>query len=410
MAASPNNPFRPGAGQKPVYLAGRTKETDHLQGILAQKPVLKNLIVTGLRGVGKTVLLEEFKSIAQSQGWLWVGNDLSESASLTERRIAERLVADLSAILAPIFVSRQMVRPIGFHKPMEEHSRPLAFDDLWRVYEATQGLTQDKIKAVMQKTREMVAASDKHKGIIFAYDEAQNLSDHAKQHEYPLSTMLDVFASLQRDHSLPPVIIILTGLPTLFPRLNEARTYTERMFEVMSLGRLDEAASRKAIVKPIEIEKSPLTFSDEAVSDIVRISGGYPYFIQYICKESFDVWLNAQTQKEIPVVDESQILNKLDRDFFSSRWDRATDRQRDFMIAISQVSTKDGRFTPQSIVEYSNSQKSIVKKGFSSVHASQVLKSLIEKGFAYRDGHGKYLFAVPMMGDFIRRQLNREDA
>ena len=79
-ATLPQNPFRPGTGQKPVYLAGRTKEQDSFTKMLWQSPILQNVIVTGLRGVGKTVLLETLKPIAQSEKWLWTGNDLSEFA------------------------------------------------------------------------------------------------------------------------------------------------------------------------------------------------------------------------------------------------------------------------------------------------------------------------------------------
>lgn len=92
----PKNPFRPGNGQKPVYLAGRDKEQSQFKTMVLDTTVSQNLIVTGLRGVGKTVLLDELKPIAQANGWLWTGNDLSESTSLTEDRIARRIVVDLS--------------------------------------------------------------------------------------------------------------------------------------------------------------------------------------------------------------------------------------------------------------------------------------------------------------------------
>src|SRR4051812_33966074 len=93
----PNNPFRPGAGQRPVYLAGRTKEQDQFKRMLEQSPVMQNTILTGLRG--KTVLLEVLKPLGQAHHWIWTGNDLSESASLTEERVAQRLVVDLSTLL-----------------------------------------------------------------------------------------------------------------------------------------------------------------------------------------------------------------------------------------------------------------------------------------------------------------------
>ena len=85
----PINPFRPGNGQRPLYLAGRTHEHDQFAKMVKEETVAQNAILTGLRGTGKTVLLEELKPIAQAQRWLWAGNDLSESASLTEDRFAQ---------------------------------------------------------------------------------------------------------------------------------------------------------------------------------------------------------------------------------------------------------------------------------------------------------------------------------
>src|SRR5271169_1056466 len=97
------NPFRPGAGHRPPYLAGRKNEVDEFRRLLGQTVILENMVLTGLRGVGKTVLLEEFKPFAIQAGWLWVGADLSEAASVTDERIVLRLLADL-AVATTTFV------------------------------------------------------------------------------------------------------------------------------------------------------------------------------------------------------------------------------------------------------------------------------------------------------------------
>src|ERR1700728_33171 len=145
--AVPHNPFRPGNGQKPVYLAGRTKEQDSFTQMVKES-LPQNAIITGLRGVGKTVLLEELKPIAQSNGWLWTGNDLSESASLTEDRIARRIVLDLSTLLAPLVIQQESKAPFGFGNASVT-TRQISFDDLWKIYESSAGLTDDKLKAVL---------------------------------------------------------------------------------------------------------------------------------------------------------------------------------------------------------------------------------------------------------------------
>src|ERR1700733_8742969 len=92
------NPFRPGAGHMPPYLAGRDNETQQFLKLLEQKTILSNMVLTGLRGVGKTVLLDTFKPLALQRKWLWVGTDLSEAASICEESVAQRLLTDLSVV------------------------------------------------------------------------------------------------------------------------------------------------------------------------------------------------------------------------------------------------------------------------------------------------------------------------
>jgi hypothetical protein len=394
------NPFRPGAGQPPVYLAGRSTEESQFDRMLAQSPVLRNTIITGLRGVGKTVLLTTLKPKAQSAGWLWTGTDLTESVSLSEERICRRLVTDLSVLLRPILVKTSETLPFGFNREVQRQQMPVGFDDLWRIFQETPGLNEDKIKAVLLSVRNMLVGTGV-KGIVFAYDEAQNLSDKAKDKEFPLSILLDTFAAIQRDHHEVQFLLVLTGLPTLFPRLNEARTYSERMFDVMQLDKLSLEDSRDAITKPIEITGSALSFAPDTVDDIAAMSGGYPYFIQYICKEVFDAWITQKEAGEIPIIAREEILSKLDQDFFAARWDRATDRQQEFMKVIATLDTGDTEFTTQEIVAAS---KEVLTKGFSPSHATQMLSALFEKGLVYRNKHGKYSFAVPLMSAFILRQ------
>ena len=104
------NPFRPGAGHPPPYLAGRDDEKKEFLKFLEQRTVMTNVVLTGLRGVGKTVLLETFKPIAVAKGWLWAGTDLSESATVSEDNIAIRLLADLSPLVASLKVSEAEVK------------------------------------------------------------------------------------------------------------------------------------------------------------------------------------------------------------------------------------------------------------------------------------------------------------
>ena len=394
------NPFRPGAGQRPLYLAGRTKEQEQFARMLHQSPISQNVILTGLRGVGKTALLEELKPIAQRAGWLWTGNDLSESASLTEANIARRIVVDLSSLLGPIIVHRQSELSFGFTGREQQRERRLRFDDLWAIFDKTPGLNEDKLKAVLQHVARLIVGTN-IKGIVFAYDEAQNLSDHAAAGEFPVSLLLDVFSYLQRSSPECHFLLVLTGLPTLFPKLNEARTYTERMFRALHLQPLNDVDARAAITKPIEISQSPLRFTDQTIERVIELSAGYPYFIQFACKEVFDAWIGKLENNLAPSVPIDEIVEKLDQDFFAPRWQRTTDRQQDFMRVISTLESSEAEFAIQEITKAS---RAMLKKGFSASHAAQMLQTLAENGLIYRTRRGGYAFAVPLLAQFIRRQ------
>lgn len=390
-----SNPFRPGAGHRPPYLAGRAPEQGEFEKLLDQDVILENPLLTGLRGVGKTVLLETFKPLAIQRGWIWVGTDLSESASISEEALATRLLADLSVATSTMVIGEATAA--GFAPSKDEIH--LDFQTLGRIYSGTPGLVADKLKAVLEIAAAAVRREGR-RGVVFAYDEAQNLADSDQQEEFPLSLLLDVFQSIQRKEI--PFMLALTGLPTLFPKLVEARTFAERMFRVIVLDKLDSEASREAITKPVEDANCPVGFSPESVAMIVDHSGGYPYFIQFICREVYDSFLllqqqGAETPYSVPL---DAITLKLDSDFFAGRWARATDRQRDLLWAIASLGRADDEFTVQEVVEASKA----LAKPFTSSHVSQMLASLGGAGLIYKNRFGKYSFAVPLFDRFILRQ------
>ncbi len=397
------NPYRPGAGHMPPYLAGREEEFKEFARLLEQDTILENMVLTGLRGVGKTVLLERFKPLAMESGWLWVGADLSESASISEEAIATRLLADLAVATSGFETDIDVEeRSPGFSAtPTRTSKMSLSHGVLEAVYSQTPGLVLDKLKAVLEFVFNVV---DRHgrKRIIFAYDEAQNLSDHAHKDEFPLSLLLDVFQSLQRKNI--PFMLILTGLPTLFPKLVEARTFSERMFRVVMLGRLDRKGSEDAILKPIETANCPVRFDEQSVGVVCDQSGGYPYFIQFICREVFDVFIQQTSENEAASVPVDAIQQKLDTDFFSGRWGKATDRQRHLLWVIATLGKDDEEFTIQQIVAQS---KHLPGKSFSSSHVNQMLASLSDQGLIYKNRFGKYSFAVPLLAGFIQRTYER---
>ncbi|MBF0243273.1 MAG: ATP-binding protein [Desulfamplus sp.] len=381
----------------PPYLAGRKSEFADFFKLLQQDVILDNMILTGLRGVGKTVLLEAFKSIAINNNWLWIGNDLSEATSMSEENIAIRLLTDLSVITSNIIIQKKQLSKIGFIKEESHNDIFLNYDILRNIFSSTPGLTSDKLKHTIHVVWESIKSLNKH-GVVFAYDEAQNLSDKKEKEQYPLALLLDVFQSIQRAGI--PFLLILTGLPTLAPKLVESRTFAERMFKVVFLDKLNADDSRDAIIKPIQNDKCPISLTEKSVNDIIEISKGYPYFIQFICRETYDSLLqNSNVQKSVPV---KEILRKLDSDFFSGRWAKITDRQKELLTIIAQLNNASNEFTIQEIVDLS---KKIAKKSFSNSHINQMLISLFNAGLIYKNRYSKYSFAVPLMNEFILRQI-----
>lgn len=399
MTSEPfKNPFRPGAGQKPPYLAGRRVEREKFTNLLDQDVVFKNMILTGLRGTGKTVLLETFKPIALERKWLWVGADLSESASVSEETLAMRLLTDLAVVTSQIVISEQQVAGFGLGQNGDEVSLDYAM--LSQYFVQQPGLVEDKLKATLEWVWGFVRQNSAIKGVVFAYDEAQNMSDQEKKQQYPLGMLLDTFQSLQRKEIT--FLLVLAGLPTLFPKLVDARTYSERMFEVVELPRLSKEESREAITKPIEEENCPVKFNETYIEKIIKESGGYPYFIQFICREVFDSYLSQSAQGvEHPRIPIQEIVAKLDTVFFAGRWNNITDRQRQLLAVISMLPNHGGEFTIQEVVAKA---KGVLKNPISSSHMNQMFVTLMTSGLMHKTRHGKYNLGIPLLGEFIIRQ------
>ena len=394
-----SNPFRPGAGHQPPYLAGRDAERRQFLRLLEQRTIVENMVLTGLRGVGKTVLLDSFKPLAVRSGWSWVGTDLSESTSVSEDHVAVRLCTDLSPVTSGIVVSTEQVRAPGFSPGARTIERTLDYHALTAAYASIPGLALDKLKGVLETAWSALSRSSPVRGVVFAYDEAQTLADRAAKEQYPLSLLLDAFQSLQRKGL--PLMLVLAGLPTLFPRLVQARTFAERMFRVVFLDRLSARDSEDAVRKPVEDAACPVRLGDRPVAEIVAMSGGYPYFIQFICREVYDAFIQRIDRGEQASVPAVEIERKLDMDFFAGRWARATDRQRALLSVVADLEHGDEEFSVRQVVERS---RRLLDRPFSSSHVNQMLAALASQGLVFKNRHGRYSFAVPMLGGYVRRQ------
>jgi len=402
---SNENPFKPGAGHSPPYLAGREEEEKHFAKLLEQQVVIQNMVLTGLRGVGKTVLMDDiYKPMAIRQGWVWVGSDFSEAAFVDESALALRLLTDLSLFTSELTVD--LPSPVFGLKSSGVVQERLTFEYLMDVFETQPGLTADKLKCVLELCWIAIEASGK-RGVLFAYDESQVVQDRRDKEQYPLATLLEVFQSVQRKGMR--YLLLLTGLPTLFPKLVESRTYAERMFVVQHIGKLSLEACHDAIAKPLD--RNAIRLTVESIRAIVSESKCYPYFIQFIGREAYDyfkTWMEAKPRRPLASIPIDTLVRKLDADFFLGRWSRATDRQRELMLCIAHLENAADEFTVQEIVASSGAvAPDFGFKPFKTGDVGQQIPKLMDTGFLYKTRYGKYSFAVPLFDEFIKRQFMR---
>lgn len=399
MLSRIENPYRPGAGHQPPFLSGRQYEQDQFRRLIGQRLVTENIVITGLRGVGKTVLLESFRSMALDEEWLWVGNDLSESSGLSEDRLSIRIITDLARALGERRRTRQQL--MGFIPPGD--SEPPSYETLCAAYLKAPGLPSDKLRAAIDLTNQYLRSAGV-KGIILAYDEAQCLGDHADRHQYPLSMLLETCQHLQRHSGSLPFMLVLTGLPTLLDALTESRTYTERMFLVLVLDRLSRADTTAAIREPLVQLAPHLAVPEAAIERVAELSGGYPYLIQFFAKELVDT-LVAMPNGGLAQFPSEDAWRRLDNGLFAARWNRTTDRQRDVLRVLAEIPGDQADFSAQDIVE---AAAELGGPQLTNAQTSQLLQGLVERGLVYRTRRGKFAFSLPMSQAMIRRRIHAE--
>jgi hypothetical protein len=405
------NPYRPGAGHLPPFLAGRLDELRFFKRIIHQHPITENVLITGLRGVGKTVLLQHMRQVAEQNDWLWVGNDLSESATLSEERLALRILTDLSQAIARKLEQGKMDGPAGtetlrhrLDRLHQSESNAFAFDALRAQFDQAPGLPSDRLKAVLIKVTSLVRKA-KLAGIVLAYDEAQCLADHAAGNEYPMSMLIETIGALQKSEGLAPCLLILSGLPHVFDALTATRTYTERMFHVMTLDRLNWDDTCAALRMPLTNLMPPLRASDKLLTKAAELSGGYPYLIQFFGRELVEQILENGGTLALDQFPSESTLDRLDAGLFAARWNRTSERQREFLGLIARrPNNLSSDFSAGEIIQQDGGSE------FGAATANQMLLALVDRGLIYRTRHGRYGFTVPMSELMIVRRLLREQA
>lgn len=403
------NPYRPGAGHLPPFLAGRADEQARFKRSIHQPHPNENFLVTGLRGFGKTVLLDRMRQIAEESYWIWVGNDLSESSSLSEERLALRILTDLAQTIAAKLLDADGTLAMdvagtsghGSERNLDRNQE--VFAALKAVYERAPGLQSDRLKAVLSRAGSL-AARARASGIILAYDEAQCLTDHAERNEFPMSMLVETVASMQKQDAPVPILLVLCGLPQVQDALTETRTYTERMFQVFTLDRLSRDDTWTAIANPISNLTPPLYVSNDLIGKVVDLSGGYPYLIQFFGKELVEKLLANGGTLPATSFPDSDTLERLDAGLFGARWNKATDKQREFLGLIAMRPKDTGpEFSAQEIAQLDASGNC------TNAYASQILQSLCDRGLVYRTRRGRFAFTVPMSENMIARRLKSEN-
>ncbi len=386
MSAMPGrNPYRPGVGLAPVYLAGRSGELRRFRSMLRSAPEIPvNVRVTGLRGVGKTVLLGEYEMVAAEEGWV------TEMLELEHRHDATTEVVEAVAGLCERLRRRlsrtvRIRRKVG--KAVEQVSKlEIGFDDVRLSFDPTADDHDIELAELVYATVSAAVGHGRH-GVILMFDEAQVLENPAS-----LSVLVAAVAALQRN--AVPVGLVLCGLPSLAARLLRARTYTERMFRGENVGSLDLDAARQALIRPLD--GTGVTIADDLVDAVIGRIGGYPYFVQLWGAELWDAADQADIQHlslDLLQVVEPDITRRLDTDFYEPRVRLLTPAEQDVLIVTGSCP-----YPPIVVADV------IAASPKTTGNINVLMGRIAAAGVMYRARRGEYEYTAPGFHEFLRRR------
>ena len=352
-----------------------------------------NIVVTGLRGVGKTVLLNHYSSEAEAAGWMVVEREFSD-ADAEPGRFAQTLLADLSQLTRRLSAAVRVGETArALTESVTEYLGTLGvtYGDVTvnigrgRGPKAPVGRFDDDLREALARVSELCRRT-RHPGIVLRYDEFHVVRE--KRGSLTLSALLAAVAGAQQRGA--PVLLVLGGLPPLVENLAQAKSYSERMFEVEQLGNLRPPEDRAALVDPAA--RRERRFDEDAIDLVLEDTGGYPFFIQLY---GDGLWRGSAG----PVISSAdfarlrpRILDGLDRGFFEARYARASPAERRVLAAISRHG------------ERCRMEQLQVATGRRNNELQPVLSSLLNKGFVFRPTRGELAFTAPMFGAFVRRR------
>jgi hypothetical protein len=389
------NPFRPGMGLEPTYLADRAPQLARFQRYLAGFPGLpRNVRVTGLRGVGKTVLLQRYGRLAEEAGWIVIGRECNEHLQ-EEAIFGQALVEDCRRAV------EQSSRALAFKQRSQEVARK-ALELLGSFTISLAGVTvavqprsrpgrvpmlEEQLFTSLKLACESASAAGRP-GVLLSWDEAHVLRDSANHRQFPLGLFLAAFARAQREGL--PVMLVLCGLPTLTDNLARAKSYSERMFQAEELGQLRPPEDLLAFTRPLEL--SGRKFDVEMAQAVLQVSGAYPFHIQFV---GALLWDAVEWPLRITKADFDQhrptIVEALDQAFFEARLARTSSTERSLLRAMAASGESAQIHDVLKMTKLPNQT------------AQQLIARLRDKGLIYRPQRGRLAFTVPLFGDYMRR-------
>ncbi len=378
------NPFTPNAGSRPPELAGRDEQLEQFRVMVARLKdgrTEQSLIAKGLRGVGKTVLLNAFEDQAESQGFLTYYHELTPGSELIEDlvRDAERALARLSL---GDRVSQRVRDALGHMKTIRL-TGPDGFGlavDLRKANEGT--ITADLTELFLELG---ASAKEKNRGVVFFLDEIQYVNE--------IQYRAMISALHRATQKQLPITAAAAGLPQI-PRLSgDARSCAERLFAFPTIENLDDEAATIALVEPAR--QQGVEFDDDAIALALKWTAGYPFYIQQLGKHVWNLASGSPITKQNIEAAMAPAQSALDGSIYEVRIQRATESERKYMRAMAELGA--GPYKSGAVAR---------KMGKTSTDLSPTRQQLMNKGLIYAtEDYGHVDFTVPRFGEYMRRHM-----
>jgi hypothetical protein len=385
-----NNPFSPGAGSPPPELVGRDPLLELariLLGRVKKKRAEKSLLLTGLRGVGKTVLLNEIERMAKATDYRTVVIEAHEDKPLGPliAPYLRNLLYDLDRIAgAGEKVKRgfRVLRSFLGKLKMTYEDVTVGLDVEPEQGSADSGDLEIDLPNLFIAVGE--AAQERKAAVAVFIDEVQYFN------QKELGALIMAMHKVQQQQL--PVVLLGAGLPILPGLAGESKSYAERLFNFPDVGALSEEDAMKALREPAQA--AGVKFNEDALKEVYRLTQGYPYFLQ---EWGYQSW-NIAAQSPITLDDVKKatdtVIPRLDQNFFRVRFDRLTPSEKNFLRAMAKLGP--GAHRTGDIAD-------TLKVKVTSL--GPLRAKLIKKGMIYSPAHGDMAFTVPLFNEFMMRAM-----